>query len=294
MNLQNFTFETFVFQVLNGLSTSMLLFLLAAGMTLIFGLMEVVNLAHGTYYLLGAYFGYSVMNATNNFWLALVIAPLGVGVVGFVMERFFLRPLYSKAHSNMVILTLGFAYLVGDLTTLIWGGDPKSIPAPAPFDHSIELLGRSFPSYRLFVAGLGLLLALGLWLLLEKTRIGAIVRAGVSDKEMVRGMGINISLVFTALFVFGMVLAGLSGVVAAPFQSFGLGDDLRILVYSLLVVVIGGLGTLSGAFWGAIVIGLVDSLGAAYFPSFAQFGIYIVMALVLMVRPTGLFNKAQA
>jgi branched-chain amino acid transport system permease protein len=139
-----------------------------------------------------------------------------------------------------------------------------------------------------------LLLALGLWLLLEKTRIGAIVRAGVSDKEMVRGMGINISLVFTSLFVFGMMLAGLSGVVAAPFQSFGLGDDLRILTYALLVVVIGGLGTLSGAFWGAILIGLVDSLGAAYFPSIAQFGIYIVMALVLLVRPTGLFNRATA
>jgi branched-chain amino acid transport system permease protein len=129
---------------------------------------------------------------------------------------------------------------------------------------------------------------------MEKTRIGAIVRAGVSDKEMVRGMGINIGLVFTALFMFGMALAGLSGVVAAPFQSFGLGDDLRILIYALLVVVIGGLGTLSGAFWGAIVIGLVDSLGAAYFPSISQFGIYIVMALVLLIKPTGLFNRATA
>jgi branched-subunit amino acid ABC-type transport system permease component len=272
----------------------MLLFLLAAGMTLIFGLMEVVNLAHGTYYLLGAYFGYSIVNATQNFWLAVILAPLGVGLVGLVMERFFLRPLYSKPHSNMVILTLGFAYLVGDLTTLIWGGDPKSIPSPEPFNRSVEFLGRSFPSYRIFVTILGLVLALGLWLLLERTRIGAIVRAGVSDKEMIRGLGINVSLVFTAIFVFGMVLAGLSGVVAAPFQSFGLGDDLRILIYALLVVVIGGLGTLSGAFWGAIVIGMVDALGAAYFPSFAQFGIYIVMALVLLVRPTGLFNKATA
>jgi branched-subunit amino acid ABC-type transport system permease component len=272
----------------------MLLFLLAAGMTLIFGLMKVVNLAHGTFYLLGAYFGYSIITLTNSFWIALILAPVAVGLVGLVMERFFLRPLYNKPHSNMVILTLGFAYLVGDLTTLIWGGDPKSIPSPEPFHQSVELLGRNFPSYRLFVAALGLLLALGLWLLLEKTRIGAIVRAGVSDKEMVRGMGINISLVFTSLFVFGMMLAGLSGVVAAPFQSFGLGDDLRILTYALLVVVIGGLGTLSGAFWGAILIGLVDSLGAAYFPSIAQFGIYIVMALVLLVRPTGLFNRATA
>ncbi|MDB5080016.1 MAG: Branched-chain amino acid transporter permease [Chloroflexi bacterium] len=294
MNLQNFSFETLIFQVLNGLAFSMLLFLLAAGMTLIFGLMKVVNLAHGTFYLLGAYFGYSIITLTNSFWIALILAPVAVGLVGLVMERFFLRPLYNKPHSNMVILTLGFAYLVGDLTTLIWGGDPKSIPSPEPFHQSVELLGRNFPSYRLFVAALGLLLALGLWLLLEKTRIGAIVRAGVSDKEMVRGMGINISLVFTSLFVFGMMLAGLSGVVAAPFQSFGLGDDLRILTYALLVVVIGGLGTLSGAFWGAILIGLVDSLGAAYFPSIAQFGIYIVMALVLLVRPTGLFNRATA
>jgi branched-chain amino acid transport system permease protein len=294
MNLQNFSFETLVFQVLNGLAFSMLLFLLAAGLTLIFGLMDVINLAHGSFYLLGAYFGYSVVQLTNNFWLALILAPIGVAVVGLIMEVGFLRPLYSKPHANIVIMTLGIAYLAGDLITLVWGGDPKSIASPAPFDHSVELLGRSFPSYRLFVAALGLLVALALWLLMEKTRIGAIVRAGVSDKEMVRGMGINISLVFTALFMFGMALAGLSGVVAAPFQSFGLGDDLRILIYALLVVVIGGLGTLSGAFWGAIVIGLVDSLGAAYFPSISQFGIYIVMALVLLIKPTGLFNRATA
>jgi branched-subunit amino acid ABC-type transport system permease component len=294
MNLQNFSFETLVFQVLNGLAFSMLLFLLAAGLTLIFGLMDVINLAHGSFYLLGAYFGYSVVQLTNNFWLALILAPIGVAVVGLIMEVGFLRPLYSKPHANIVIMTLGIAYLAGDLITLVWGGDPKSIASPAPFNHSVELLGRSFPSYRLFVAVLGLLVALALWLLMEKTRIGAIVRAGVSDKEMVRGMGINISLVFTALFMFGMALAGLSGVVAAPFQSFGLGDDLRILIYALLVVVIGGLGTLSGAFWGAIVIGLVDSLGAAYFPSISQFGIYIVMALVLLIKPTGLFNRATA
>jgi branched-chain amino acid transport system permease protein len=292
MNLDNFTIETFIFQTLNGLAFSMLLFLLAAGLSLIFGLMDVINLAHGAYYLLGAYFGYSLVKWTNNFWVALILAPIGVGLVGFVMERGFLRPLYNKAHGNIVILTLGFAYLLGDLTTLIWGGDVKSIAAPEPFNKSMELLGRTYPSYRLFVAGLGLILALGLWLLLEKTQIGAIVRAGVSDKEMARGLGINIGLVFTALFVFGTALAGLSGVVAAPFQSFGLGDDLRILIYGLIVVVIGGLGTLSGAFWGAIVIGLADSLGAAYFPSISQFAIYIVMALVLLVRPTGLFSRS--
>jgi branched-subunit amino acid ABC-type transport system permease component len=249
-------------------------------------------MAHGSFYLLGAYIGYALVSATGNFWVAVIIAPVAMGILGFIIEHWFIKFLYSKPHLNQVILTFGFAYVIGDVITWIWGGDAKSIAPPAPFTGGLEILGRTFPVYRLFVLGLGLVLALGLWLLLEKTRIGAIARAGVSDKEMISGLGIPIAAIFTGIFVFGAALAGLSGVVAAPFQSFGPGEDLRILIYALIVVVIGGLGTLSGAFWGSIVIGLTNSLGSAYLPSAATLLIYFIMVLVLLTRPTGLFSRA--
>lgn len=292
MKLENLTFEFVVLQLLNGLSLSMLLFLLAAGLSLIFGIMNVINLSHGAFYLLGAYLGFSVLDWTKNFWLAFVLAPLGVGLVGFVMERGFLRWLYRRDHLNQVILTFGFAYIFADIMRWIWGGDPKSLPAPEPFNGFVQILGRQFPVYRLFVIGFSLLLAVGLWYLLEKTRLGAIVRAGVSDKEMADGLGININLIFTSIFTFGAVLAGLSGVIAGPYQSFGPGVDLDTLILALIVVVIGGLGTLSGAFWGAVVIGLTDTFGKAFFPDVSSFVIYIVMAIVLLARPTGLFSRA--
>ncbi len=292
MKLDNLSLEFFILQLLNGLSLGMLLFLLAAGLSLIFGIMNVINLSHGAFYLLGAYFGFSLLDWTKNFWLAFIFAPLGVGLIGFGMERGFLRPLYQRDHLNQVILTFGFAYVFADLMRWIWGGDPKSLAAPEPFNGFVQILGRQFPVYRLFVIGFSLLLALGLYLLLEKTRLGAVVRAGVADKEMIGGLGININLVFTLVFVFGAALAGLAGVIAGPYQSFGPGVDLDILILGMIVVVIGGLGTLSGAFWGAILIGLTDTFGKALFPDVSQFVIYIVMAIVLLTRPTGLFSRA--
>jgi branched-chain amino acid transport system permease protein len=294
MNLSNLSFEYLVLQLLNGLSLSMLLFLLAAGLSLIFGLMNVINLAHGAFYLLGAYFGLSLINWTGNFWLAFILAPLGVGLVGFVTESGLLRWLYKRDHLNQVILTFGLAYVLADAMRWIWGGDPKSLQAPEPFNGFVQILGRQFPVYRLFVIGFSLLLALSLWLLLEKTRLGAIIRAGVSDKEMARGLGINVGFTFTLVFTFGVALAGLAGVIAGPYQSFGPGVDFDTLILALIVVVIGGLGTLSGAFWGAIVLGLADTFGKVLFPEVAQFVIYAVMVGVLLVRPTGLFSRSMA
>jgi branched-chain amino acid transport system permease protein len=294
MRLENLTLDSLIFQLLNGLSLSMLLFLVAAGLSLIFGLMNVINLAHGAFYLLGAYFGFSVFNWTGNFWLSALIAPFGVALVGLIMESGLLRRLYSRDHLNQVILTFGVAYVIADLMRWIWGGDPKLLRTPAPFDGAVQIFGRQFPTYRLFVIGLGLLLAVALWLVLERTRLGAIIRAGVSDKEMATGLGLNVSLVFTLVFTTGAALAGLSGVIAGPYQSFGPGVDFDTLILALIVVVIGGLGTLSGAFWGAIVLGIADTLGKVLFPDYAQFIIYIVMALVLLVKPTGLFSRAAA
>jgi branched-chain amino acid transport system permease protein len=292
MRLENLTVDSLIFQLLNGLSLSMLLFLVAAGLSLIFGLMNVINLAHGAFYLLGAYFGFSLFNWTGNFWLSALIAPFGVALVGLIMESGLLRRLYSRDHLNQVILTFGVAYVIADLMRWIWGGDPKLLRTPAPFDGAVQILGRQFPTYRLFVIGLGLLLAVALWLVLERTRLGTIIRAGVSDKEMATGLGLNVSLVFTLVFTAGAALAGLSGVIAGPYQSFGPGVDFDTLILALIVVVIGGLGTLSGAFWGAIVLGIADTLGKVLFPDYAQFIIYIVMALVLLVKPTGLFSRA--
>ncbi len=292
MNLSNLTFDSVVLQLLNGLSLSMLLFLLAAGLSLIFGIMNVINLAHGAFYLLGAYLGLSILNWTGSFWLAVVLAPLAVGLIGLVIETGLLRRLYRRDHLNQVILTFGLAYVLADAMRWIWGGEPRSIASPAPFDGFVQVLGRQVPVYRLFVIGLGLAVALGLWLVLEKTRLGAMIRAGVSDKEMASGLGLNIGLLFTLIFTFGAALAGLSGVIAGPYQSFGPGVDFDILILALIVVVIGGLGTLSGAFWGALLLGLADTFGRVIFPDVAQLVIYAVMAVVLLTRPSGLFSRA--
>ncbi len=294
MNLANLSFDFLVLQLLNGLSLSMLLFLLAAGLSLIFGIMNVINLSHGAFYLIGAYFGFSVVTATGNFWLAFLLAPLGVGLIGFLMESGLLRWLYKRDHLNQVILTFGMAYVLSDAMRWIWGGDPKSLPAPEPFNGVTQILGRQFPVYRLFVIVFSMLLALGLWLIMEKTRLGAVIRAGVSDKEMVSGLGVNVSLIFSLIFTFGAALAGLAGVIAGPYQSFGPGEDSAILILALIVVVIGGLGTLSGAFWGALVLGLTDTFGKVLLPEVSQFVIYAVMALILLTRPTGLFSRATA
>lgn len=292
MKLNNLSFDSLVIQLLNGLSLSMLLFLLAAGLSLIFGLMNVINLAHGGFYLLGAYFGFSVVNWSGNFWLALILAPLGVGLLGLIIESGLLRKLYKSDHLNQVILTFGVAYIISDAIHWIWGGDPKSLASPAPFDGFVQILGKQFPVYRLFVMGLGLLIALALWLLIDRTRLGAVIRAGVSDKEMAGGLGINVRLIFSLIFGVGAALAGLSGVVAGPYQSFGPGVDFDTLILALIVVVVGGLGTLSGAFYGALVLGLADTFGKVFLPDYAEFVIYVVMAVVLLTKPTGLFSRA--
>lgn len=290
----NLSFDFLVLQLLNGLALSMLLFLVAAGLSLIFGLMNVINLSHGAFYLIGAYFGLTLMGWTGNFWLAFFCAPLLVGVIGLFIESGLLRWLYRRDHLSQVILTFGIAYVLADIMRWVWGGEPKILQAPEPFKGFVEIVGRQFPTYRLFVIGLGLVFAVGLWLALEKTRLGAIIRAGVSDQEMASGLGLNVKLVFSGVFAFGAALAGLSGVVAGPYQSFGPGVDFDILILALLVVVIGGLGTLSGAFWGALVLGLADTFGKVLFPDYAQFIIYLVMAGVLLIKPSGLFSRAVA
>jgi branched-subunit amino acid ABC-type transport system permease component len=284
-------FADFLAQALNGLSYGVLLFLLSVGLTLIFGMLDVVNLAHGSFYMLGAYAGLAIIAATGNFWLALVAAPLVVGLVGALMERTVLRPLYHRSPLDQVLLTFGFIYLFEDVVKWIWGGRIRSIPPPDVFSGSVPLFGARFPSYRLFVIVFGLVTAVLLWLLIERTRLGAIVRAGVYDAEMTGGMGINIHLVFTGVFAFGAALGGLSGVIAGPIQSASPPMGAGILVPALIVVVVGGLGSLKGSLVGSLLIGQAETFGKVWLPGVSMAMIYFVMAVVVLWRPQGLFGR---
>lgn len=281
--------ETFLIQVLNGLVFSMLLFVMAAGLSLIFGQMNVINLAHGSFYLLGGYIGMTIARQFDNFWLALLISPIVVSLLGVIIEYVFLRHLYgAERHLNQVVLTFGFALIASDQMRRIWGGYVEAVPVPILLQGQVPIFGILFPLYRLSLIGFGFTIALLLWLLIEHTRIGAIIRAGVSDAQMVSGLGINTQLVFAAVFALGTALAGLAGVIGAPVVNLYPGLDFEILILTLAVVVVGGLGTLKGAFLGSVVIGMADTFGKALLPEFALFLIFTVMAAVLLLRPTGL------
>jgi branched-subunit amino acid ABC-type transport system permease component len=278
-------------QALNGLAYGALLFVLSAGLTLIFGMLDVVNLAHGSLYMLGAYAGLALIGLTGSFWLALLAAPLVVGLVGAGIERACLRRLYRRPVLDQVLLTFGFVYLFEDLIKWLFGGKIRSIPAPALFAGPVHLGGLTYPSYRLFVIAFGLALAVALWLVIERTRLGSTIRAGVYDAEMTAGLGINIDRVFTGVFAFGAALAGLSGVIAGPIQSAYPAMGASILIPALIVVVVGGLGSLRGSLVGSLLIGQAETLGKAWLPGVAMLMIYAVMALVVLLRPQGLFGR---
>lgn len=283
--------NNFTIQFLNGLANGMLLFVMAAGLSLIFGQMNVVNLSHGAFYLIGSYIGYTVVNRFGSFWLALLIAPLIVGILGFFIERYLLRGFYGgKNHLKQVLLTFGIAVSLTAVIEWVWGTLNLAVQPPAILSRQIPILGVQYPLYRFSLIIFGVLLALGMWLIWERTRIGAIVRAGVSDAKMVSGLGINIEQVFAGVFVFGTMLATLSGVLGAPIYSISIDLGFEILILAIVVVVIGGLGSLTGAFWGALIIGMANTFGKAFIPEFSLFIIFAVMAIVLLVKPSGLFG----
>ena len=282
--------EFVVAQLLNGLVYGMLLFLMAAGLSLIFGLMNVVSLAHGSFFMLGAFFGLSIYQFTGSFWLALVLAPIPVAAIGIVMELVFMRPLYRRGHMDQVLLTFGFTFVFFDLVQTVWGRVIVRLPAPEILQGATQIGLGVFSTYRLFLIGLGFAMALLLWLFLDRSRIGAMVRAGVDDAAMAAGLGANIPLLFTGIFGAGVALAALGGVAAGPVLGLYPGMDTEILIPAFIVIVIGGMGSLRGAFVGSLLIGEIDTFGKAYFPSLALFLIYLVMAVVLLVRPQGLFG----
>jgi branched-chain amino acid transport system permease protein len=279
-----------VVQALNGISFGMLLFLLAAGLSLIYGLMKVLNLTHGSFYLLGGYIGLAVVHSTGSFILAVLAGSLAIAVVGVVMERFFLRRFHLQ-ELPQALLTFGFLFIFSDLATVIWGGNPETIPKPAMFQSSVQLGGFYYPSYRLFIIGFGLVVAALLWWLQDGTRIGGMVRASVDDEEVARALGINVSLLFTLVFALGAFLAALGGVMGGPIVGVYPGADFEVLLLGFVVVIIGGLGSLKGALVGGLIVGLLDNFGKVFFPELALFTIFAPMALILAARPAGLFGR---
>jgi branched-chain amino acid transport system permease protein len=271
----------------------MLLFIMAAGLSLIFGQLRLVNLGHGSFYLLGGYLGLTVARQFGSFWLALLVAPLSVAGLALLVERLLLRRLYGEQrHLDQVLLTFGLALVAADLMQWQWGAYVESVAPPAGLAGQHPLFGLRFPLYRLVIAGAGLLLSGLLWLVLEKTRLGALLRAGVSNPEMVGGLGINIRPLFAAVFAVGAGLAAMAGVLGAPLTSLYPGLDFEILILALAVVVVGGLGSLKGAFLSALLIGLADTLAKALAPELSLFFIFAFMAAVLLLRPEGLFGQA--
>lgn len=286
--------QTLATHMLNGLAYGLLLFILAAGLSLIFGMMDVINLSHGSFYLVGGFLGVGLVDDLGSWWLALAVTVGIVAVLGLIAEISLLRPMYNRDHLDQILLTFGLALIIEDASEWIFGTTIQSMSYPSAFSQSVEFLGVVIPSYRLLVIFVGLVLAVALYLLLERTRVGSIIRAGVSDREMVSALGFNITAIFGAVFVGGLALAGLAGFIGTPILGVYSGLDFEILILTLIIVVVGGLGSLTGAFWASLLIGITQILGQAYFPSIAALIIYIVMAIVLLVRPQGLFQRRYA
>ena len=274
-----------------GLSMGMLLFLLAAGLTLIFGMLRVINFAHGSFYMLGAYLAFQVVNVTGNFWAGLIAAPIIAVAVGAIMERIALRPVYDRDHVYQLLLTFGFILVLDEAVRIIWGLEYKQMYPPAMLSSTIEMFGSAVPTYRLFIIGFGAAVSAALFFMLDRSRFGMIIRAASGDPEMVRTLGINVSLVRTGVFAFGAGLAALGGAVAGPLFPIELGMGFNIIIDSFIVVIIGGLGNIRGAVMAALLIGMTRALGYSYAPSWVDFLTFILLIGTLILRPERLFSR---
>src|SRR5437773_2587588 len=263
----------------------------ASGPSVIFGVMRIVNLAHGSYFMLGGYVGLSVVWRTGSFVGALVAAGIAVGLIGIGMERIFLRRLSGQT-LGQVLMTIGFALIFQDLALLIWGGDPYTIPLPAALQGIVTAGALRFPTYRIFIIVVATLVGAALWIVLDRTRVGAMIRAAVDDREMAQGVGIHVPVVSLGVFALGAALAALGGVIGGGFLGVYPGADFEVLPYAFVVVIVGGLGSLPGAMVGSLLVGLLDNFGKALFPELSYFTLFAPMALILALRPTGLFGRA--
>lgn len=293
-------------QMLNGLQYGILLFLLAAGLTLVFGIMSFVNLAHGSLYMLGAYFAATAFNLTGSFSIALIAAVGGCMVLGVALERIAISRLYSRDHLDHVLATFGLVLFFNEMARIIWGPQPYFLPVPPVLEGTIDLFGISYPAYRFAIIAVGLAVAIGAHWLMHGTRLGMLIRAGAVNPKMVSALGVNIEFLNALLFALGAALAGLAGVMAGPILSVQVGMGEPVLITTLVVIVIGGIGSVSGAFYAALIVGVADTLGRAFLPSLlrelmsrdlanaagpalASMLVYVLMAVVLAFRPEGLF-----
>jgi branched-chain amino acid transport system permease protein len=279
-------------QLLNGVQYGLLLFLVASGLTLIFGIMGVINLAHGSFYMIGAYLAWSLSSMLGNLFYAILVGiPLAVAL-GLFLERVLIRYFYQRDHLYQVLVTYGLILIFEELRSLLWGDDVQGVAVPEIFNHSIPLTDTlSYPVYRLVMSAVCLAIALGMYVLIQRTRLGMMIRAGAHNREMTEAMGINIRMLFALVFSLGVALAAFAGLLAAPVSSVYPNMGSQVLIICFVVVVIGGIGSVKGALFGALLIGLTDTFGQVYLPQVAGMMVYLLMAAVLIFRPEGLFKK---
>ena len=282
-------------QFMGGLTTAMFLFLIASGLSLVFGVMRVLNFAHGSFYMLGAYLAWQAVEwlqpTAEGFWPAALFAALGVALLGAIVERLLLRHLYGREELYQLLFTYALVLILGDAAKFLWGTRQLSVPTPPVLAGSVEIFGTTQPLYSLFVIGLGPAIAIAGWLVLHRTGIGRMVRAASYDREMLDALGANVGALYTGMFVVSAFLAGLSGALVTPIQSIVPGMDVLIIVQAFIVVVIGGMGSFWGTFWGSVIYGQVLSFGILIFPGFSLFSVFALMAVILIVRPWGLFGR---
>ncbi len=282
-------------QMMSGLTTAMFLFLIAAGLSLVFGVMRVLNFAHGSFYMIGAYLGWQAVHwltpLTGAFWLAALVASIGVAVLGGVIERLLLHHLYGREELYQLLLTYALVLILADAAKFIWGTEQLSVNTPPALAGAIPVFGANLPLYNLFIILLGPIIALSGWLILQRTGPGRMMRAAAFDREMLEALGADVGMLYTMMFVASAFLAGLSGALVSPIQSVVPGMDVEIIVQAFIVVVIGGLGSFWGTFWGSLIYGEVLAFGILIFPGFSLFSVFALMAVILILRPWGLFGQ---
>ena len=292
---------TVLIQAMNGIQYGLLLFLVASGLTLIFGIMGVINIAHGSFYMIGAYLAWSLMGWVGSFWIGLIVGVTVALLLGLVLEWLFIRFLYDRDHLQQVLVTYGLILIFSELRSMIWGDDVHSVPIPELLNGSIQLTENlAYPIYRLWLSGVCIVIAILMFLGIQHTRLGIMIRAVESDREMTKSLGINIGLVYRFIFALGVSLAAFSGMISAPISSVFPGMGSQVLIVSFVVVVIGGLGSIKGAMIAALLVGLIDTFGKVInldifgvniFPEMSGMSIFALMALILMLRPQGLFGR---
>ncbi|SRR5581483_6992704 len=285
--------SVYLIQILNSIQYGLLLFLVASGLTLIFGIMGIINLAHGSFYMIGAYMAFSLSALTGNLFLAILLGIILSVILGIVLEWLLFSRLYRREHLEQVLLTFGLILIFEELRSIIAGDDVHGVPIPAFLNYSIPLTqNQSYPVYRLFISGVCLLIAGAMYLFIQRTRLGMMIRAGNTNREMAQSLGVNINLIYRLVFALGMALAAFAGMLAAPVSSVFPGMGNQVLILSFVVVVIGGIGSVWGALVAALLIGFADTFGKVFVPDYAGIAVYLLMAAILLWRPEGLFRRA--